>query len=110
MAGWRYQWQNEPNFRTHVAMGIAVIGFGFIFGLTRTEWLAIILMIGAMLTTESLNTAIERTVDLASKNQLNPLAKIAKDVAAGACLITAITAIVVGLIIFIPYLRAVFHL
>ncbi len=67
------------------------------------EWVAIILCIGMVLATELINTAIERLVDLISPDR-NPIAGQIKDIAAGAVLICAIAAAIVGLIIFIPYL------
>ena len=70
------------------------------------EWIAVILAIGLCMTAEAFNTAIESVVDLASPEQ-HPLAGRAKDVAAGAVLLAAMTAVVVGVIVFGPRLLAI---
>ena len=67
------------------------------------EWIAVILCIGMVIGAELFNSAIERIVDLVSP-QRHPLAGQIKDIAAGAVLICALTALIIGLIIFIPYL------
>lgn len=93
----------EHNAWIHSIVTIAVIGAGCVVGISRMEWIAIVLCIGLVLAAEAINTAIERLVDLASPNY-HPLAGDAKDIAAGAVLICAATSVVVGLIIFVPYL------
>ena len=65
------------------------------------EWIACIILFGLVISLELINTAIETTVDIAMPEK-NEKAKLAKDVAAGAVLMSAIMAIVVGLIIFLP--------
>ncbi|MCM3091422.1 MULTISPECIES: diacylglycerol kinase family protein [unclassified Cytobacillus] len=92
---------NERNLQIHLAVAVAVIFFGGYFGISRLEWIIIILAIGGMLSLELLNTAIERAVDLATEDY-HPLAKQAKDIAAGAVLVFAIVSIIVGGIIFLP--------
>ncbi len=94
---------SEFNFRFHSFAAIAVIIAGFVFDITRTEWLFIILAIGIVLVAEAINSAIEKLVDLVSPQQ-NPKAGWVKDVAAGAVLIAAITAAVIGVLVFFPYL------
>jgi diacylglycerol kinase len=78
-----------------------VIALAFWVNVSRIEWVILILTIAAVWTAELTNTAIETVVDLASPEQ-KPLAKIAKDVAAGAVLVTAIAAILVGLLLLGP--------
>ena len=95
---------NTPNFRIHLCFSLVVIFAGYFFDITKIEWLAIICCIGLVLTAESLNTSIEYLTDLVTKDY-HELAKKTKDAAAGAVLISAITACVIGLYIFIPYLR-----
>ena len=73
------------------------------FGLRGTELAILLLTIGFVLVLEALNTALEALVDLASP-EYHPLAKIAKDVAAAAVLIAAITAVLVGLVLLLPRL------
>lgn len=93
----------EPNMRIHFAAGAIVSAAGFIFSLTRLEWCVIIGVIAGMMVLEIINTAIEKVVDLVT-NEYKPLAGMAKDLAAGAVLLYAFTAIIIGLIIFIPKL------
>jgi diacylglycerol kinase (ATP) len=95
----------QANARIHlVAAGIA-IGAGFFFGISRAEWCAVVGAIGLVLTAEGINTAVEAVVDLASP-ELHPLAEHAKDVAAGAVLIAALTAVVIGVLVFGPRVLA----
>jgi len=88
-----------------IATGV-VLAAGFFVGLSRLEWCAIVLAMVAVWTAEALNTAIEIVVDLASPD-VHPLAGRAKDVAAGAVLISACGAVVVGILVFAPYLFGV---
>ncbi len=82
---------------------------GFFWEVTQLDWLLITLLIGWVLALECLNTAIEALADLACEGQFHELAKIAKDVSAGACLISAITSAVIGVLIFWPYLQTYFR-
>ena len=93
--------KSERNLKIHFVVTILVIFFGIYFGLTKMEWLLISFAIAGMITLELINTAIERVVDLVTTEQ-HPLAKQAKDIAAGAVLVYAILTVVVGLIIFLP--------
>jgi diacylglycerol kinase (ATP) len=107
-AGLAYLVRTQRNARIHLAISLVVVVLGFWSGLSRTEWAIIALTIGLVLAAESFNTVAEAAVDLASP-QFHPLAKIAKDVAAGAVLLMAIAAVVVGLLILGPPLwRALF--
>jgi diacylglycerol kinase (ATP) len=100
-AGLAYLVRTQRNARIHLGISLVVIVLGFWSGLSRTEWAIIALTIGLVLAAESFNTVAEAAVDLASP-QFHPLAKIAKDVAAGAVLLMAIAAVVVGLLILGP--------
>ena len=91
----------EQNFRFHLVSAIVVIMAGFVTGLSIVEWCIIILVIAFVIGTELINTAIERAVDLASP-EIHPLAKQAKDVAAGAVLVFALASVIIGLLIFLP--------
>jgi undecaprenol kinase len=93
--------KHERNLKIHLVIAAAVIIAGFIFSLSALEWVAVIVAIGGMLSLELVNTAIERTVDLVT-DDFHPLAKQAKDAAAGAVLIYAVMSAVIGLIIFAP--------
>ncbi|ASV68961.1 diacylglycerol kinase family protein [Cytobacillus sp. FSL W7-1323] len=91
----------ERNLKIHFVMTVLVIFFGIIFELTKTEWLLISFAIAGMIALELMNTAIERVVDLVTTEQ-HPLAKQAKDIAAGAVLIYAVLTVIIGLSIFLP--------
>jgi undecaprenol kinase len=93
--------KRERNMKIHLAASFIVILMGIFFSLTKTEWLFVLMAIGGVISLELVNTAIERVVDLATA-QAHPLAKQAKDVAAGAVFIFAIFSVVIGLIIFVP--------
>ncbi len=79
------------------------MALGFLLRIERDEWLALVLTIALVLAAEGVNTAVEAVVDLASP-VYHPLAKVAKDVAAGTVLLTAIASVIVGLILFLPRL------
>lgn len=93
--------KTEQNLKIHFFIMIAVITAGLVFKINVMEWIACVILFGLVISLELINTAIETTVDIAMPEK-NEKAKLAKDVAAGAVLISAIMAIVVGLIIFVP--------
>lgn len=97
--------KSERNMKIHVVIALIVIGFGFYFSLSGIEWLFILLAICGTITLEMVNSSIERAVDLAT-DQIHPLAKEAKDFAAGAVLIYAIFSVIIGFIIFLPKIVA----
>ena len=91
--------RKEHNAWIHCIAIIIVTITGFIIGISRMEWVAGLLLV---LAAEAFNTAIERLVNLVSPDY-HPIAGDVKDIAAGAVLICAVTAALVGAIIFIPY-------
>lgn len=95
--------REERNFQIHLIIGGLVVIFGFIFRLNLIEWAIILLTICSVLVIEIINSLIERLIDYFKPEQ-HEKAKHIKDIAAGSVLITAIFAIVIGLIIFIPKL------
>lgn len=99
----------ERNMQIHICISVLVILAGFAFSITKAEWIAVLLAIGGMIALEMMNTAVERTVDLYTK-EYHPLAKQAKDISAGAVLMFAIISVVIGLIIFLPRILAIIHL
>lgn len=101
-AGIRYAFQTQRNFRIHVIFGVMAIALGVFLQLTRVEIAIVGLTIGAVLTMELLNTAIESVVDLTVKQTYHELAKIAKDCAAGAVLISALAAVLVAGSLLLP--------
>ena len=94
--------KREHNAWIHCIAIMVVTLAGLHFGITRTEWCIVCLCFGIVLAAEGFNTAIERLVDLVSPD-FHPVAGDVKDVAAGAVLICAIAAAIIGMIIFIPY-------
>jgi len=91
----------ERHMQVHALAAVIAICAGAWLQLERWEWVMLVVTIVIVIAAELINTAIERIVDLASPG-LHPLAKAAKDTAAGAVLITAIGAVVVGLLLFVP--------
>jgi len=91
--------RHERNLRIHFASALGVIVAAVAFDVTRLELVALLLAIAFVLVAEMLNSALEAAVDLMSP-ELDPLAKIAKDVAAGAVLIATMTAVAVGYLVF----------
>lgn len=100
--GLRTMLQTQHNARIHAVATLAVVTAGLVLGVTRLEWLALILAVISVWTAEAVNTALEFLCDVASP-ELHPLVEKAKDVAAGAVLIGAIGAVLVGLLVFGPY-------
>ena len=95
--------KSERNFRVHLAVLILVIALGWYFSITRNEWMVITLTASVVLALEGVNTSIERLSDLYSTDQ-NEQIRVIKDVAAGAVLIAAIGAVIVGILVFVPYM------
>ncbi|MDX2212151.1 MAG: diacylglycerol kinase family protein [Oculatellaceae cyanobacterium bins.114] len=106
-AGVQYAFQTQRNFRIHVIVGTMAIALGVFLNLTRVEIAIIGLTVGAVLTMELLNTALESVVDLTVKQTYHELAKIAKDCAAGAVLISALAAVLVAGSLLLPPLITV---
>lgn len=99
--------KGERNMRIHVVAAVAAISLGAWLGLSLCEWAVIILCMALVMSLECANTAIEAAVDLASPD-IHPLAKKAKDCAAGAVLLASIGSAVVGCVIFVPKLLRFF--
>jgi len=94
-----YGLKTQRNIIIQLSIAIIAIALGVFFKISRIEWAIIIFTISFVIFAEMINTAIESTVDLVTE-EYNEKAKIAKDVAAGAVLISAINAVCMGLIIF----------
>jgi undecaprenol kinase len=97
--------QTQRNFRVHLLITVVVVLLGWWLRLPLQSWALLALTIGSVLVTEIFNTAAERLVDLISP-EYHPLAKQVKDLAAGAVLVAAIVAVIVGLLILGPPLLA----
>lgn len=93
--------KNEHNARIHLCVTVCVLTAGIGFDISVTEWIFVIFAIGFVLSAEAVNSAVEYLADFVSPGK-NEQIKWAKDVAAAAVLIAAITAVFIGLIIFVP--------
>ena len=100
--GIAYVLRSQHNAWVHAAATLLVAAAGFFFQLTAAEWCWIVLAATSVWTAEALNTALELLAD-AAVEELHPLVGHAKDVAAGAVLVTAIGAVIIGAIIFWPH-------
>ncbi len=101
-AGVAYAFRSQRNLKIQVILGLAAVAAGFALGISRVDWLAIVLCIIVVSVAEVVNTAIESAVDLASP-EWHELARAAKDAAAGAVLLASAGSVIVGLIVFAPY-------
>lgn len=99
----------QHNAWIHAAATIAVVLLGVFFGLSRFEWCWIVLAIVIVWTAEALNTAFEFLADAASPN-FHPVVRDAKDVAAGAVLVSAIASAIIGAIVFWPHVATLLGL
>jgi diacylglycerol kinase len=100
-AGIWYTLKTQRNAQIHLGIAMTIVILGLTLKLTRTEWAILMLTTGFVWATEMLNTVAEAAMDYATTD-FNPQVKIVKDVAAGAVLIAAITAVIVGLLILGP--------
>ncbi len=100
--------QTQENAQIHLFAIVLVTIVGFLFKIDKTEWSIVIIAFAMVLAAEAFNTAIEFVVDLVSPDY-HPLAGKAKDVAAAAVLITAMGAILIGCIIFLPKIMGLFQ-
>lgn len=89
----------------HITTAVVVVVLGFYFEVSGIEWIAIVFSIGFVIVSEAFNTAIEIDIDLTSP-EYHPYARDTKDVAAAAVLLSVLVAVIVGLIIFLPFLVA----
>ena len=96
---------HERNFKIELCFGAAAIVLGVALGIDATQWAVVALCIGCVLGGECLNTALEALVDLASPDY-HELAKIAKDCAAGAVLISSLASLFVAAFIYLPKIYA----
>jgi len=103
--GLRLLFQQEHNSWIHGLVGICVILAGFLLKISSMEWIVIVVVIGLVLAAEAINSSIEVLADHVCSDYSDNIKQV-KDLAAGAVLLTAIAAAIVGLIIFIPKLIA----
>ncbi|APB70442.1 diacylglycerol kinase [Paenibacillus peoriae] len=97
--GVMYALRTQVNMRIHVAVALLVIVAGLTLHISRLDWLFVCVAIAIVIVAELFNTAVEATVDLISPD-IHPLAKAAKDTAAGAVLLAAVFAVIIGIFVF----------
>jgi len=107
-AGMIYSFVSQRNMKVHTLAAIIVVLAGAICQLNRMEWGLTVVAIFLVLITETMNTAVEKTVDLVT-DEFHPLAKKAKNLAAGATLLAAMCAVALGIIVFGPHLFRVLN-
>jgi len=99
--GLKILFREEHNARIHLLAAVVVIIAGFCFHISILEWMAVVLAIGLVITMEIINSAIENMADFVSPERHEKIKKI-KDLAAAGVLVSAITALIIGMIIFVP--------
>lgn len=99
--GLRSLYRLEHNFRIHLLATVLAISLGFILGLSRGEWLVLVLLIALVLVAEALNSALEHLADVVHPEKSEQIKKV-KDYGAAAVLIAAIAALSGGIILFLP--------
>ena len=97
----------EHNFRIHLVATTLVVIAGVLLNISPAEWLVIVLTIGMVLVAESFNSAVEHLCDIVSPEEDQRIRNI-KDILAAAVLISAFVAVIIGLVIFIPHIMALF--
>lgn len=106
--GMVYALKTQPNLRIHMVATIGCVLLAVLFRFSVLEWALLVFSMGAVVGAELLNTAIESAVNLGSPGE-HPTAKIAKDVAAAAVLISVIVSVCVGLMLFVPHFWRKIH-
>ena len=107
--GLKYCLRNERNFRVHIIAAITVIGLALLLDFVVWEWLVLLFTITFVWVCEMLNTALETTLNLITK-EVHPMIKIAKDVCAGAVLVSAFGSVIVAFLIFFSKERCLKYL
>ena len=100
-------WRREQNFRVEVIIAIVVIVAAYYFGLRSIEKAILALVVMFVLGAEAVNTVLENLLDGTSR-AINPYFRVAKDIMAGAVLVASIGAVIIGFVIFYPYIRNLF--
>jgi len=101
--------KNEHNSRIHLFVAICVIIAGFLFKISVIEWISVVFACGLVFVAEIFNSSIEQLADYVS-SEPNEKIKIGKDLAAASVLVAAFIAVIIGLIIFVPYIIKIFCL
>lgn len=106
-SGLKELWTQENNTRIHLVFTILAVVMSILLKVNSIEFCVLVFIIGAVWSAEAMNSAMERVVDLVTLEK-KPLAKAAKDLAAGSVLILALTSVVIGLVIFLPKIIGLF--
>lgn len=93
----------ERNGQIQLAVSVIAIVLAWIFSITKTEWLIVLILCAVVMAAEMLNTAIEKLCDRVTTDY-DEIIKVVKDVSAGAVLLVSLLAVITGLMIFVPYL------
>lgn len=93
--------KNDSNGKLECCFAIIAIATGFILHISSTEWIAVLLCIGIVISLEMINASIEKLCDMVEP-AFHPAIKTIKDIAAGAVLLSAVVSLIIGLIIFVP--------
>ncbi len=104
-AGVRYVVRTQRNMRVHMVLAALALAAGIWLHISPVEFALVFMAIVSVVVSEMFNTVVEACVDLASP-RYHPLAKVAKDVAAGAVLVNAALSVIIGLLVFVPHLLA----
>ncbi len=105
--GLRVLFREEHNSRIHLTAMVCVVAAGFLFSISPLEWVAVVFAIGLVFSGEIINSAIEDLSDVVCPDRDERIGKV-KDLAAAAVLVSALTALAIGLIIFLPKIIALF--
>ncbi len=109
VAGISFTFKTERHFKIHVAAAVIAIGSGLFLQISTLEWALIVFSIGFVLVSELFNTALERLCDETAAGRMCELVGRVKDVSAGAVLLSAVTALVIGVIVLIiPLIHRIF--
>lgn len=107
--GLKIVWREEHNFRVHLLAAVLAIALSWALRISPYEWLAVVFSIGFVLVCELLNTALENLADFVCPEK-NPSIKRIKDIAAAAVMLSSLTALLIGLLIFVPKLLSLAHM
>ncbi|MDF2516114.1 MAG: diacylglycerol kinase [Sphingobacterium sp.] len=107
--GLKIVWREEHNFRVHLLAAVLAIALSWALRISPYEWLAVVFSIGFVLVCELLNTALENLADFVCPEK-NPNIKRIKDIAAAAVMLSSLTALLIGMLIFVPKLLSLAHM
>ncbi len=96
--------KEEPKLIFHFLAGFIALTVAFLLKISKSDWIVIIFLIGFVIAVELTNTALEAVVDHVIQST-HPGAKLAKDISAGAVLVAALTSAIIGIMIYLPYIK-----